>query len=64
MVQGTGLNIPKVREQSISVRAPMTVIKHHYQKQCGENRVPFSLELVVYRSGLTGQELKVGTVAS
>jgi len=63
VAQGTGIDIPNVRKGSISLRVPMAVIKHHYQKQPGKDRVPFSLQLVVYHSGLTGQELKVGAEA-
>jgi hypothetical protein len=37
------------------------VIQHHDQKQLGEERVYFSLTVVVPHEGKSGQELKAGT---
>lgn len=42
------------------VKVFVTVIKHHDQKQLGEERSYFTLQLVVHHPGKSERELKVG----
>ena len=41
--------------------SPLAVTGHHGQKQHGEERVSFTLQLTVHHGGKSGQELKAGT---
>ena len=40
----------------VLVRVSTAALKHHEQKQLGEVRVYFNLQLVVYHPGMSGQE--------